>query len=92
MTSSKLAKSIFSQLSKKYTTSTYVKEKGGLIPDQKLIALGASGTLNKNVSSILVEYGYIYQKIFRNSATRHQAYRDMATLTTNGILNYFFKK
>jgi len=90
--SSKLAKNIFSQLSKKYITSTYVKEKGGFIPDQKLIALGASGTLNKNVSSVLVEYGYIYQKIFRNSKTRHQAYKDMALLTTKGISNCFFKK
>ena len=92
LSSSKLAKSVFLQLSKKYTSSTYLKEKGGIIPDQKLIALGASGTLNKNVSSILIEYGYIYQKIFRDSVTRHQAYKDMATLTTKGISNYFFRK
>lgn len=90
--SSKLAKSIFSQLSKKYITSTYIKEKGGLISDQNLIALGASNTLNGSVNSVLIEYGYIYQKIFRNSTTRHQAYKDMAILTTGGVVNYFFKK
>lgn len=87
--SSELAKSIFLQLSKKYDTSTYVKEKGGLIADQRLISLGASGTLNKEVNSVLIEYGYIYQKIFRDSVTRHQAYKDMALLTTKGIANYF---
>lgn len=90
--SSNLAKSIFSQLSKKYITSTYIKEKGGLVSDQKLIALGASDTLDSNVNSVLIEYGYIYQKIFRNSVTRHQAYKDMALLTSNGIVKYFFKK
>lgn len=88
----KLAKSIFLQLSKKYITSTYIKEKDGIIPDQKLIALGASNTLIPSVNSVLIEYGYIYQKIFRNSTTRHQAYKDMAILTTNGIVNYFFKR
>ena len=86
-----LAKNIFSQLSEKYITSTYIKEKGGFIRDEKLIALGANGTLDKEVNSILIEYGYIYQKIFRNSITRHQFYDNVAFLTTKGILNYFFK-
>lgn len=90
--SSKLAKSVFSQLSKKYITSTYKQEKGGLVLDENLISLGASGTLNQGVNSVLIEYGYIYEKIFRNSVTRHQAYKDMASLTTKGIANYFFKK
>ena len=84
-----LAKSIFDQLFKKYNTSTLKEEVGGLIPDQKLIALGASGTLNKNVRSVLVEYGYIYR--FGNSISRHKAYQNMASLTAQGIKNYFFK-
>lgn len=87
-----LAGSIFAQLSKKYNTSTFPAEKGGLIPDQKLIALGANDTLDKGVRSVLIEYGYIYQKIFRNSTTRHQAYKTMASLTATGIENYFFPK
>lgn len=87
-----LAKNIFSQLIKKYIPSNYIKETGGLVSDEKLIALGASGTLNKEVNSILIEYGYIYQKIFRNNTTRHQAYKDMAILTTKGITDFFFKK
>lgn len=85
-----LAQSVFLQLSKKYTPSNYVKELGGLIPDQSLIALGSNNTITKNTRSILVEYGYIYQKIFRNTITRQQAYKTMAGLTTTGIINYFF--
>lgn len=61
--SEQLATNIFTQLRKKYLTSTYEKELGGLVPDQKLIALGANDTLLSNVRSVLVEYGYIYRFI-----------------------------
>lgn len=87
-----LAANIFLQLDKKYKTSTYGKELGGLVPDQTLIALGSNGTLAESVRSVLIEYGYIYEKIFRNYTTRHQAYNDMAKLTATGIENYFFPK
>ena len=90
--STQLAKSVFSQLSTKYIPSTYKKELGGLTPDQNLIGLGSNDTLSASVRSILIEYGYIYQKIFRDSVTRHQAYKDMANLTFKGIKNYFFGK
>lgn len=85
-----LALNIYVQLDKKYSTSTYEKELGGLIPDQKLIALGSNGTLFPSVRSLLIEYGYIYEKKFRNYTTRHHAYDDMAKLTATGIKNYFF--
>ncbi len=88
--SSQLAIDIFTQLRKKYKTSTYEKELGGLIPDQKLIALGSNGTLFPNVRSVLIEYGYIYDKKFRTSSARLQAYKNMANLTMQGINNYFF--
>lgn len=90
--SAKLAGNIYSELRKKYKSSTYEKETGGLVPDQKLIALGANHTLDAGVRSVLIEYGYIYQKIFRKSSTRHQAYKDMADLTAKGIKKYFFGK
>jgi N-acetylmuramoyl-L-alanine amidase len=89
--STNLAKSIFSELHKKYATSTFPPEKGGLISDQKLIAIGANGTLNASVRSVLIEYGYIYEKKFRVKSTRDQAYADMANLTATGIENYFFR-
>ncbi len=88
--STKLAKSIFSQISKKYIPSTYEKELEGLTPDQSLIALGSNGTLLKSVKSVLIEYGYIYR--FGNSLARHQMYTNMANLTFSGLKNYFFGK
>ncbi len=86
--STDLAQSVFNQLHKKYMTSTYEKEKGGLIPDQSLIALGSNGTLEASVRSILVEYGYIYR--FKTKKARDAAYTSMASLTSTGIKNYFF--
>lgn len=88
--SGQLADNIFTELKKKYNTSNYVNELGGLVTSQKLIALGSNGTLSGSVRSVLIEYGYVYEKRFRNYATRHQAYDDMAKLTATGIENYFF--
>jgi N-acetylmuramoyl-L-alanine amidase len=85
-----LAKSIFAQLRKKYTTSNYGKEKGGLVPEQSLVALGAYATLLPTVRSILIEYGYIYR--FRSNSVRQKAYATMADLTARGITQYFFNK
>lgn len=86
--SSALAHSVFTELKKKYPVSDYYKEMAGVVPDQKLIALGANKTLVSTARSILVEYGYIYH--FGNLATRHKAYVDMSRLTVSGIINYFF--
>ncbi|MEK7588665.1 MAG: N-acetylmuramoyl-L-alanine amidase [Patescibacteria group bacterium] len=88
----RLGEKIFSELKKKYSLSTFPEEKGGLVLDQKLIALGANGSLDQETKSVLVEYGYIYEKKFRNTKTRRQAYVDMATLTASGIKSYFFTK
>ncbi|MFZ2149969.1 MAG: N-acetylmuramoyl-L-alanine amidase [Minisyncoccia bacterium] len=90
--STELARSIFKELDKQYATSTFEKEKGGLVPDQTLIALGSHGSLEATVRSVLVEYGYIYEKKFKNYKNRHKAYDTMAKLTTQGIKNYFFSK
>ena len=88
--SNQLAKNIFSQLHKKYISSTYEKELEGIIPDQSLIALGSNDSLVENTRSILIEYGYIYR--FGNSVMRHKAYTNMANLTVAGIKDYFFSK
>jgi len=90
--SSQLAADIYTQLHKKYSTSDYKPEIGGLVPDQSLIALGSNGTLLQSVRSVLIEYGYIYEKKFRIKTTRLQAYNNMANLTVAGITNYFFPR
>ncbi len=88
--SGQLAANIFLKLKEKYSTSTYKPEQNGLVPDMSLIAMGSNRTLDKNVRTVLIEYGYISQKLFRNYNTRHKAYNDMAKLTASGIKNYFF--
>ena len=88
--SGKLAANILLELKKKYITSTYLKEKGGLVADQNLIALGSNNTLLPSVRSVLIEYGYIYR--FGNSVARHRAYIEMANYTVAGIKNYFFSR
>jgi len=88
--SAQLAADISTQLRKKYATSSYKLEAGGLVPDQTLIALGSNGTLNVSVRSVLIEYSYIYEKKFRTKSARLQAYKNMAALTATGIKNYFF--
>lgn len=87
-----LAQSIFTQLKKKYSVSNYGEESGGIVPDQKLIALGANNSLISSVRSVLVEYGYIYEMKFSKKTTREQAYKDMAQYTAIGIEDYFFQK
>ncbi|MFZ3015759.1 MAG: N-acetylmuramoyl-L-alanine amidase, partial [Minisyncoccia bacterium] len=88
--SQKIASNIYLQLSKKYTPSNYKKELGGLVPEQKLIAIGANHTLQANVGAVLVEYGYIYEKRFKTLNSRKQEYKKMAILTANGIINSFY--
>jgi N-acetylmuramoyl-L-alanine amidase len=90
-TSAVLGANIFSELKTKYQVSNFPKESAGLVPDQKLIALGANDTLLSSVRSVLIEYGYIYEKKFRNSITRHKAYKIMADLTARGIKSYFLQ-
>jgi N-acetylmuramoyl-L-alanine amidase len=85
-----LAKNIFKQLKRKYTTSTYEKESSGLVESQSLIAIGSNGSLEKGIRSVLIEYGYIYR--FGKTSFRHKAYKDMSALTTTAIKNTFFKK
>jgi N-acetylmuramoyl-L-alanine amidase len=85
-----LGANIHTELNKKYVVSTYPKELGGLVADQKLIALGSNGTLLSSVRSVLVEYGYIYR--FGNTIMRRQSYNEMARLTLAGLRNYFFNK
>lgn len=90
--SGQLAADIFIQLNKKYASSDWKPEAGGLVPDQKLIAIGANNTLSASVRSVLIEYGYVYEKKFRTKAARLSAYKNMSILTTQGIKNYFYPK
>ena len=85
-----LAESIFAELNKEYSVSNYYKEMAGVVPDQKLIAVGANKTLIYSVRSVLVEYGYIYE--FGDSDVRQKAYTKMSELTAQALKNHFFSR
>jgi len=81
-----IAEDIYNELKKKFTPEApgYYNS---LFEDQSLIAVGASNTLTK--PALLVEYGYIYEKILQNGATnRKNALEQMAEYTVAGIQDY----
>ncbi|MFA5751144.1 MAG: N-acetylmuramoyl-L-alanine amidase [Candidatus Paceibacterota bacterium] len=84
-----LAKNIFEQLETRYKTSNNVEEYGGIVTTQELIALGSNGTLPKDTSSVLIEYGYIYE--FKDNFKRREEYEKMKNLTVNALKRYFFE-
>ena len=85
--SSPLGFFVFNSLFKNYYISDYKKESGGVVPDQSLIALGANNTLNTR--SVLIEYGYIYERIFSTYYKREEQMKRMAKQTYEGIKKYF---
>lgn len=70
--------------------SNYKKEQPGLVEDQELIAVGANGS--RDGASLLIEYGYIYEKKFTDPKLRDQALKSLAHATYLGIESYFNKK
>lgn len=90
--SAPLALNIFKELNKKYHSATNSKINGGVISDQKLIVMGANGTLSSSVRTVLIEYGFIYEKQFRTYTSRKTAFQNRADITANAIVDYFFPK
>ena len=85
--SSPLGFFIFSSLLKNYDVSNYEKESFGVVPDQSLIALGANDT--SMTRSVLIEYGYIYERRFSNFYKREAEMKIMSRRTYEGIKKYF---
>ena len=86
VTSRVIAEDIYKELQKKFTPESNSKH-NSLFEDQSLIALGASDTLTK--PAILIEYGYIYEKMLQSTITREKALEQMAEQTVAGIQDYF---
>ncbi len=82
-----LAKSIFDRLRKKFAVSNMPREKMGIIEDQKLIAIGSYNTLDS--ASLLIEYGYIYERQLDSPPVRELVLQRMAEQTFLGIKNFF---
>ena len=81
--SRKLADSIFEELKKIRPISNLPEEENGVIEDHELIALGANESLE--AGSVLIEYGYIYEPVFPDPATRDVALDYFAYGTYSGI-------
>jgi N-acetylmuramoyl-L-alanine amidase len=84
-TSRTIGEDIYKELEKKFHPEApgYFNS---LFEDQSLIALGAFKTLTK--PAVLIEYGYIYDKILQTDTSRKQALEHMAEQTVAGIQDY----
>lgn len=86
-TSRALAQSIFDRLKRNFSISTIKGESAGIVEDQKLIAVGAKGSLDS--VGLLIEYGYIYEPQFLDAKLRQAVMRELAYQTFVGIKQYF---
>jgi len=82
-----LADSVYARLSSRFPSSDLPKEDIGIIPDHELIAVGANASRRK--VSLLVEYGYIYEKQFKTEAVRDAVLRELAYQTYLGVKDFF---
>ncbi len=80
-----LANKIKDQLSLSFAQSNLPQE-GAIVEDQELIAVGSYNTIDP--VSILIEYGYIYEKHFTDKNIDDVIFKEMANQTYLGVLNY----
>jgi len=81
------AEPLFSVLKKYLPVSNIAFEKGGVVEDQELVAIGANAS--REGASVLLEYGYIYETKFANAKARSVILPELANLTYRGIKKYF---
>lgn len=84
--SRKAAEKIYSKLDTILTPESIGNLKESIVEDQSLIAVGASDTLA--TPSMLIEYGYIYEKMLQTEEERERALTTMAEQTALGIQEY----
>jgi N-acetylmuramoyl-L-alanine amidase len=82
-----VAQFIHGRLNDFIAESNTPKERGGIIEDQSLIALGSNNTAD--APSILMEYGYIYEPQFQDAKVREVVLREYAYQTFLGIEDFF---
>ncbi|MEI8249162.1 MAG: N-acetylmuramoyl-L-alanine amidase, partial [Candidatus Taylorbacteria bacterium] len=86
-TTKAVAESIYKRLRKYNPVSDLPGESTGIVEEPDLIAIGADNTANS--ASLLIEYGYIYEKQFTDPVIRDMAIRDLAYQTYLGIEDFF---
>lgn len=86
-TTSALAETVFDRLAKYNPVSDLPGERGGIVPDQDLIAVGSYNSVD--AASMLIEYGYIYEPQFSDPAVKDMAIKDLAYQTYLGLRDFF---
>ncbi len=82
-----IAEYIVDRMSLFYSVSNLSQEEDGVVINEKLIALGANNTLDP--ASLLIEYGYIYERKFQEKSVREKLITDFAHQTYLGISDFF---
>mgnify|MGYP001587081250 CR=1 FL=1 len=88
-TSLAIGRSLYAELKKVIPVTISDKVREGIFPSNSLIALGAYNTLD--ASSVLVEYGFVYEPQFQSERSRAYAFEVMAKATVAGILEHYSK-
>lgn len=88
--SRELAESVKQRLLLASPISNLPLEQGGVIEDQKLIAVGANAS--RDGASLFIEYGYIYESRFADPARREATFNELAWRTAEGIMGYLSGK
>lgn len=86
-TTKTIADTIFRRLSKYNPVSDLKGESRGIVDESELIAIGANNT--SDAASMLIEYGYIYERQFADPVVRSLALKDLAFQTYLGIQDFF---
>lgn len=84
--SQKLAKNLLVRLKEVSSTSNLPGQKGGIIDEPKLIAVGENNT--SNAASLVIEYGFIYEKKFTDRKLRTKSLEDLAAKTYEALEDY----
>jgi N-acetylmuramoyl-L-alanine amidase len=82
-----LGEYVLEKLTPFYSVSNLGQEEAGVVPNEKLIALGVHNTLRP--MSLLIEYGYIYEPKFKDDAVRNVLITDLAHQTYWGVEEFF---
>lgn len=88
--SRELAKDLLDRLVEISRPSTLLKKLGGIIDEPELIAIGANNT--SNAASLVVEYGFIYEKKFTDPKLRTKTLQDLALQTYQALDDYRIQK
>ncbi len=88
--SREVAKDLLDRLTEVSQPSTLLSKLGGIIDEPKLIAVGENNT--SNAASLVVEYGFIYEKKFTDPKLRAQTLEDLALKTYQALDDYRLQK